>query len=187
MTNESSSDGCRPSQVRLYLDFDDSVTKQLQPRNGGAYRRPGARIASATRLAAISATPPAVSAASKLPVVSRTTPNTTGPTVQPRLPAPLISPMPTPATEIGSTSDGNAQNGPNRPRNAPTDSVRNTTVAYGPNPVANCAQNRNTPLADVAQIICHLRSPRLSELRATSTIITAPAAYGSAVSTPTSP
>ena len=78
----------------------------------------------ASRLPTISEMPPTLNARVKLPVQSRTSPKNYGPTVPPRLPAPLIRPMPTPATDGGSTSVGSVQNGPKRPRKVATASVR---------------------------------------------------------------
>src|SRR5690242_21447472 len=98
-------------------------------------------------------TPPIARAREKLPVCVLAMPKNQGPTVPPRLPTPLIRPIPTPATLAGSTSPGRVQNGPKRPRNAPMPIDRQITVAQVPPPRS---EEHTSELQSHVNLVCRL-------------------------------
>src|SRR5262245_55786854 len=111
-------------------------------------------------------------------------PSRYGPTNPPVLPTALISAIdaapPTPRT----AAVASAQKGPNieaRPSIAiDSDATDDTT------PLACVLRTRPVALTSAAIEVCQRRSPVRSEWRPTTTIAIAPAAYGMAVSAPTS-
>src|SRR5262249_13857936 len=141
-------------------------------------RTPRASAPPVTRMPAIANRP-----AAKLCVASLIAPSRYGPTKPPVFPPELISAIdaaaPTPAT----SDVASAQNGPNIDARLATATVSVATVQTTPDDsvLADSAAAHNA--AGTAK--CQRRSPLRSDRRPTSTIATAPAAYGIALSSPT--
>src|SRR5262245_4000617 len=152
-------------------------------------RQPCAHHHPSCRTTSSSAAPVSISAAmtsrpaAKLCVASLTAPSRYGPTNPPVLPTELINAIAAAAPIPRAAPVAIAHNGPKieaRPIIAIDSAVTDAIV-----PTATVVDARPMALTTAPAATCHRRSPVRSECRPASTIATAPAAYGIAVSRPT--